>query len=573
MITTLLSRRNLFALLLCAGFLAAIQAQAGTNQISGYLTGANNWYRTNIYILNGMVFVRSNGVLNIEAGTVIKGHNLAAGGTNLGALVICRGAKIFAEGTPQNPIIFTAESDDTLFPDDMDIWGPNARGLWGGVVILGRTVINSAINAGGQAANPKYEIYEGLDDVIVGGEHLLMFGGTDDNDNSGVFRYVSIRHGGAALFPNRELNGLSLGAVGRGTTIEFVETYCIADDGFEFFGGTVNTRYLVSAFNDDDAFDTDMGYRGTNQFWFAIQAPDKRNYGMELNNQVNELQQATPFSPSSDFKIYNMTIIGSGVSNASVNGGANAAIALRPWVGPKIYNAIFTDFNERGVFLDTQQGIIATQAVTGGFAQLHNTLWWDFTTGSGNAVVNNTATNLGRLTVATNYWTDTSLTNQIANPQLISVSRTNIGKFLDPRPAPGSPALAEFASAPSGGYLTSADFRGAFGSVNWASDWTALGEYGILTGAGGGNPSTTHVDPPPPPTNQPTVVVARGVGTLQISFTSENGVQYQLQSSPTLSGLPAGWANVGAPQAGTGGVLTFTPPTTGAAMFFRVVVP
>jgi len=90
-------------------------------------------------------------------------------------------------------------------------------------------------------------------------------------------------------------------AVGRGTTIEYIESYCAADDGFEFFGGTVNTKYLVSAFNDDDAFDTDMGYRGTNQFWFAIQAPDKRNYGMELNNQVNEQPQVTQRTPASAF--------------------------------------------------------------------------------------------------------------------------------------------------------------------------------------------------------------------------------------------------------------------------------
>src|SRR6266571_7832476 len=137
--------------------------------------------------------------------------------------------------------------------------------------------------------------------------------------------------------------------VGRGTTIEYVESYAAADDGFEFFGGTVNAKYLVSSFNDDDSFDVDMGYRGTNQFWFAIQAPDKRNYGMELNNHPNELHQTSQLLPATDFKVYNLTIIGSGASSTNVNGGVNAAIALRPWVGPKIYNAIFTDFNAQGV--------------------------------------------------------------------------------------------------------------------------------------------------------------------------------------------------------------------------------
>jgi hypothetical protein len=542
-----------------------------TNTISGYLSGTNNWYRTNIYILNGMVFVRSNGVLNIEAGTVIKGQNTGASSTNISALVICRGAKIFAEGTPQNPIIFTAAADDTLYPDDLPIWGPTARGLWGGVVILGNTVINSAIDAAGHASSPKYEVYEGMPDVIVGGEALMRFGGTDDNDSSGVFRYVSIRHGGAALFPNKEINGLSLGAVGRGTKIEFVEAYCVADDGFEFFGGTVNTRYLVSSFNDDDSFDTDMGYRGTNQFWFVIQAPDKRNYGMELNSQVNEVPQGSQLLPAGDFKVYNMTVIGSGASNTVTSGGNNAAIALRSWSSPKIHNAIFTDFNERGIVLDTQNGNTATQSVLNGYAQLRNTLWWDFVTGSATANINNTATNLGRFSLATNYWTDTTLTNLIANPQLTHITRTNVGKLLDPRPKAGSPAWdpANVGAAP--GSLTAAGYIGAFGSVNWASDWTALGEYGILTGSGGGNPRTVSVAAPTP--GQPTLAFAPGVGLITISFASQSGVNYQLQSATNLTGLPGGWANEGAAQPGTGGVLSFTPATAGAAKFFRVIVP
>src|ERR1044071_7240996 len=118
------------------------------------LTGVNNWYRTNIYMLNGGVFVMSNAVLNIEAGTVIKGHNLGGQGTNVGALYITAGARIYAEGTPHHPIIFTADIDDTSDPSDMDLWGPNARGHWGGVVLFGNAVINSAVNNAGDVANP-----------------------------------------------------------------------------------------------------------------------------------------------------------------------------------------------------------------------------------------------------------------------------------------------------------------------------------------------------------------------------------------------------------------------------------
>ncbi len=548
------------------GLMLTGAARAETVDVSQILTGTNNWYRTNIYVLNGAVFVMSNSVLNIEAGTVIKGHNLGGQGTNVAALYIERGAKIYAEGTPQNPIIFTADVDDTTLPDDIDIY---ARGLWGGLVIFGNSVLNGAVDAGGNAQplGSKYEVYEGLPDLALNGEQVFRFGGNNDDDNSGVLRYVSIRHGGAVLAPNKEINGLSLGAVGRGTTIEYVESYCAADDGFEFFGGTVNTKYLVSSFNDDDSFDVDMGYRGTNQFWFAIQAPDKRNYGMELNNHPNELDQTSQLLPAADFKVYNLTIIGSGALNTNVNGGVNAAIALRPWAGPKIYNAIFTDFNAQGVLPDTQNGVTATQAVTGGYARLHNTLWWDLTTGSGNQIIDNTATNLGRNTVATNYWTDPSLTNQIANPMLTSISRTNAGVFLDPRPKAGSPAYSDYATVPNDGFLTPVNYRGAFasGRGNWIADWTALGEYGIVTGEGGVIPKAVATATAPA---SPLLSASIVGGNLRIVTPSQPGFTYQLESRPDFD---TDWSDDGSSQPGTGGDLTFNPTVSGTgAEFFRI---
>jgi hypothetical protein len=537
--------------------------------VSGALTGTHNWYRTNIYQLNGMVFVRSNGVLNIEAGTVIKGHNLNTFGTNVGSLVICRGAKIYAEGTPQNPIIFTADIDDLAFPDDLDIY---QRGLWGGVVILGQTTINGALDAEGKNANPIYEVYEGLPpDTLYGGEAVLRFGGNNDNDNSGVMRYVSIRHGGAQLATDKEINGLSLCAVGRGTTIEFIEAYAIADDGFEFFGGTVNTRYLVSAFCDDDSFDVDMGYRGTNQFWFSIQAPDKRNYGLELNNQINEIATTNLLTPQSDFKVYNGTFIGSGTANTNVNGGRGAGVVLRPYAGPKIYNSIFTDFNERGIELETRQLVNSSVSVTNGYAQFHNTLWWGFVSGSGSATVDNSVANLSRGTVASNYWIDSSLSNQIVDPLLASISRTNIGRTLDPRPLPGSPAYSGAASTP--GSLTAADYQGAFGPgrSGWATDWTALGTYGVLSGAGGNNPRNAPASGTATP-NQPTLSMARNGANVDITFPTQTGFNYQLQSTDSLA--RGNWQPDGSATPGTGSSVTLSRPVAGGgAKFFRVVVP
>lgn len=557
------------ALVVGATLSAGVRAQAQTNLVSGALpAGTNSWWRTNVYQLNGAVFVLSNSVLRIEAGTVIKGHNLDSFGTNVGALYVCRGAKLYAEGTPQNPIIFTAEKDDLAFPDDMGLW---ERGLWGGVVLFGNTTINGALDPAGNIATPQYEVYEGLDaNLNFNGEYPFRFGGNDDNDNSGILRYVSIRHGGAKLSTDKEINGLSLGAVGRGTTIEFVEAYAIADDGFEFFGGTVNTKYLVSAFCDDDSFDVDKGFRGTNQFWFAIQAPDARNYGGEWNNQINEIVTTNLLTPQADFKVYNATFIGSGTGNLNTTGGRNAAFILRPYVASKVYNSIFTDYNERAIELDTRQGVNAAVSVTNGYAQFHNTLWWGFVTGSGSGNVDNSITNLARNTVASNYWTDASLTNQIADPLLMGISRTNFGTALDPRPGPSSPAFNNYAPPLAG--LRSAAYRGAFGSgrANWAADWTALNEYSVLSSVGGINPMPAISAATTLPPNAVTLTIALSGGIATVTYPSQSGFSYQLLSATNLT-PPVVWANDGAAQPGTGGALTNLVPVSNPEKYLRVV--
>ena len=401
---------------------------APLNHVPQQITGTNYWTSNNVYLVTGAAFVMSNAVLNIEPGTVIKGHNTGSQGTNVAALYVTMGGKIFAQGTAQNPIIFTADVDDTTVADDLPIWGPTSRGLWGGVVIFGQAPINSAIDTTGNAATPKYEVYEGLSDIVIGGQNVFRFGGTNGNDSSGVLSYVSMRHGGAVLAPNKEINGLSLGAVGRGTTIDHCEAYCAADDGFEFFGGTVNTTYLVSSFNDDDSFDTDMGYNGTNQFWFAVQAPDKRNYGMEINSQPNEVINSNtpaPILPRGTFSVYNLTIIGAGTSSTNQNGGGDDAITLRPFASPSIYNAVFTDFNGQGIRLDAQGGLSANNVVTSNYATINNTLWWGFVTNIGTAsqITNNTTGNLARgNATAETFWTTASFTNTISDPKLVSIS-------------------------------------------------------------------------------------------------------------------------------------------------------
>ena len=250
--------------LILAGFVALmpIAAQAATIEITDTDIAANTnvvWTADNEYILNGLVFVDPGASLTIQPGTVIKGK--PGQGENSSALVVARGGKIFASGTAEDSIVFTAEADDVDNPSDLPL---DARGLWGGVIILGNASLNS---------EPGETPIEGIPTTEPRG----LYGGSDDADNSGVFRYVSIRHGGTDIGAGNEINGLTMGGVGSGTLIEYVEVYNNKDDGFEWFGGTANTKYLVSAFNGDDAFDYDEGFRGKGQFWFVIQDDETGN--------------------------------------------------------------------------------------------------------------------------------------------------------------------------------------------------------------------------------------------------------------------------------------------------------
>ena len=283
----------------------------------------------NTYLLSGLVFVEDGETLTIEPGTVIKGRASGTSGEDT-ALIVARGGRIFADGTARNPIIFTAEADDVNDPDDILLSSPTAsRGLWGGVIILGRASINTATGENN---------IEGID---ASTEPRGIYGGgrnPDDDDNSGVFRYVSIRHGGTDIGANNEINGLTMGGVGRGTTIEHVEVFYNQDDGFEWFGGTVNTRYLISAFAGDDAFDYDEGFRGEHQFWFSIQDPSLGDHAGEHDGGTDP-EDGRPYARPT---IMNATYIGRGAS--STGGKDNNALIFRDNAGGMYFNSIFTEF-------------------------------------------------------------------------------------------------------------------------------------------------------------------------------------------------------------------------------------
>jgi hypothetical protein len=504
--------------------------------IGGFLTGSNFWSHTNVWVVTNFTYVLSNAVLVIEPGTLVKGRDGSY--PNYGTLIINRGGKIIADGTACDPIIFTAEGDDVNDPFDLPIAGTGSRGLWGGIVINGRAQINCSVRLTG---TPLQDAYEGLpDSTTPGGEFLHRFGGDDDNDNSGILRFVSIRHGGKLIEANREINALSLGGVGRGTTIECVETYFTADDGFEFFGGSVNTKYLISAFNDDDSFDTDQGYRGKNQFWFTIQDRTARDEGGELNGINNELDATGTFPFPSNFELYNWTAIGAGVGGTA---SGNEALVIRQQAQPRIYNSIFDEFDGRAVVFGTNAA-----------PDLKNNLFWNVIGGGGSGY------NTTFVPAALNPL-------NTVNPMIANTSRTNFA-LLDPRPAGGGPAFSDFATPPSDGFYQQVAYKGAFGSNNWALGWSALDANAFFSwrpyappGKGGG-----VVPPNCVPAN---LIISYSGGNVTVSFSSISGVNYQVESSTDLSSGP--WAPEGGQLAGTGGTLTYQAAAGSPQKFFRVV--
>lgn len=233
--------------------------QTGNVKVVQNISSNTTWTKDKVYELAGRVTVLSGATLTIEAGTVIKGQ--AGTGANATALLIARGGKIMAEGTESLPIIFTSVADE-ITPADVAAGNfaspnldPDINGLWGGVIILGKAPI-SASNSSGDISEVQIE---GIPTSDPNG----LYGGSDPADNSGVFKYVSIRHGGTNIGSGNEINGLTLGGVGSGTTIENIEIVANQDDGVEWFGGTVNVKNVVVWNCNDDGIDTDQAWAGT----------------------------------------------------------------------------------------------------------------------------------------------------------------------------------------------------------------------------------------------------------------------------------------------------------------------
>lgn len=304
---------------------------APTVNVTTSITVNTTWTSGNVYYLRNQIFVKNGATLTIQPGTIILGDKTATGA----GLFICKGSKINAVGTPTQPIVFTSDQ------------APGSRGLgdWGGVILLGQASNN---NPGGTA------YIEGIapsaDTEFGGGPS------PDDDDDSGKMQYVRIEFGGYVYAPNKEINGLTFGAVGRGTTIDHIQVSFANDDAFEWFGGTVNCKYLVAYRNLDDDFDTDNGFSGKIQFGLSVRDPQiaddpavSTSEGFESDNDAS----GSASTPLTGAIFSNMTIIGPfrGNTASTIAAGYRRGARLRRNTNQKIFNSIFMD-HPRGIHID-----------------------------------------------------------------------------------------------------------------------------------------------------------------------------------------------------------------------------
>lgn len=420
--------------------------------LSGKITSSMTLKANKIYKLRGLVYVTNGATLTIEPGTKIVGE-----ADKNGALIITKGSKIMAEGTAANPIIFTSEKPSPK------------RGDWAGVVILG----NAPTNASFGGVNGIGEIEGGINNS----DGLGLYGGNNAADNSGVLKYVRIEYAGYAFLPDKEINGLTFGGVGSGTTVDYVEVAYANDDSFEWFGGTVNCSHLISYKGLDDDFDTDNGFSGKVQFGISVRdaqvADVSGSNAFESDNDAN----GSTLTPQTSATFSNMTIIGpiNSVAPGSINALFQNALQIRRNSSISVFNSVFTGFPV-GLFIDATKGAPTDNNIVG------NKLFFENNVLAGMQ----TPLKFGPSTSTPTTYTLNDLTtwfNAKGNTILASTADVKLAGAWAPAgttpnftPSAGSPLLTggAFTNPKLATWFTQVTYKGAVKDANdtWYAGWT-----------------------------------------------------------------------------------------------------
>lgn len=435
-----------------------ISVGLGSTVTSGVeITTNTTWTSNNIYLLDGFVYVNSGVTLTIQPGTIIKG-SLA----NKGALIVRQGGQLIADGTAAQPIVFTSAQPA----------GQRQPGDWGGVILVGRAPTNL----------PAVTNVEGGVVATFGGPSANL-----PNDNSGILRYVRIEFPGVAFLPNSEINGLTLCGVGAGTTIDHVQVTGSGDDSFEWFGGTVNAKYLVALAGVDDDFDTDNGFSGRVQYGISVRNPTRGDIatggvsnGFESDNDAT----GTNNTPQTSAVFTNMSIFMPTTPAAATPFANSDAALIRRNSAQSIFNSVFAgrpfglqlnSGSSGNTLNNAQTGLLAFQNnVVAGYSPRAARATGGALAGfSINAFVgtgNDTTRTVAALGLnADNFAYDG---NCSANRQCVPTFNLPAASLLNNGAAFTN---AKLTGTGNGGVNSTIDvvtFRGAFGATNWASGWT-----------------------------------------------------------------------------------------------------
>lgn len=462
--------------------------------LSGNLT-TQTLVAANPYLLVGQVFIPTGVTLTIPAGTTIKGDKATKA-----VLIVQPGGTLIAEGTSTSPIVFT--SNQPVNARD--------RGDWGGIVVLGSAFVN-------QAARPAIE---GISPTQNYGSSLAESAtpATNATQNSGTIKYVRIEYAGVELTPNNETNSLTMGGVGSGTTVEYVQVSFGGDDGFEWFGGTVNAKYLVSLSTWDDDFDTDFGWGGNVQFGLVVRNPfyadQSGSNAFESDNQANgntiaSICDGTTNTGCTRGVFSNITVLGprdsqdtnpdvAVTSPRTISANYQNALHIRRRSAISIFNSFFSGYrvglriDDQGTLDNLTSGAgkhayniltVPGTTVTGstttaadaafatglssGDATAINTYW----TNNNNTVINNisvanNATLFADMGIGANlFWAGQTSSNYASNPNFALVTGVANANNLG--------SGANFADGKlTGGFFTTTTYRGAFSTTDWTDGWS-----------------------------------------------------------------------------------------------------
>ena len=496
-------KRNLLTTVLALLSIATV-ANAQVDTLQGAITSNKTLSANTIHILKGFVYVKNNATLTIEPGTIIKGDKATTG-----TLIITRGSKLVAVGTPALPIVFTSDKPA----------GQRAYGDWGGVILLGNATTNQATTT----------TIEGLD--VTNADN--QYGGTNDADSSGALKYVRIEFCGVPLQPNKEINGLTFGGVGSKTFVDRVQVSYSGDDSYEFFGGTVNAKHLFSFRTTDDNFDFDFGYRGKIQYGVSLidpavaDAAGKSN-GIECDNEGTGDVTKTPFTNPI---LEGFTIVGNGSTSGSSFIGT--ATHFRRVTKFSLRNSVVIGY-KNGIYLESDSTANYLSKKRGSFYQ-NNLIF-----GSKPYYVKTSATTA-----------DSSLfrayTADAANADTLMASNNDAG-LVDPfnLTAPNFMPKSTTARPFGGADYTNADnffdkrtYRGAFGTINWlAEGWSNFdpqnADYSKPLSGINNNPAVSNLSIYPNPA-QNSVRVNFGIASAKnVTFNVVN-LQGQVVASQTAN--------------------------------------